>query len=93
MIAGPDTAAVRTCVGCRKKGYRTELLRLVLDGDTVVVDPAKTLPGRGAWIHDAECLETAITRKALVRALRAEKGLDGANLTELKAGLKAMSTR
>jgi predicted RNA-binding protein YlxR (DUF448 family) len=36
-----------------------------------VVDKRKAMPGRGAWVHpDAACLDLAIKRKAITRALR-----------------------
>ena len=63
---------LRTCVGCRKREPRSVLVRLVLEGDRVVVDPRGAAPGRGAWLHPgAHCLETAQKRKAIARALRA----------------------
>jgi predicted RNA-binding protein YlxR (DUF448 family) len=66
---------VRTCVGCRKRELAVELLRLVaVDGNgesAVTVDPARKLPGRGAWLHpERACLDAAIRRRAFVRALR-----------------------
>jgi hypothetical protein len=45
---------------------------VVVDG-LVVVDETKTLPGRGAWLHSADdCLEQAVRRRAITRALRVE---------------------
>jgi predicted RNA-binding protein YlxR (DUF448 family) len=43
-----------------------------VDGDvTVVPDPRRRLPGRGAWIHpDRGCLQLAERRRAIGRALR-----------------------
>lgn len=70
------TAAVRTCIGCRKRELAVELLRVVAvsagNGEyTVAVDAARTRPGRGAWLHpDARCLSAAIRRRAFGRALR-----------------------
>ena len=66
---------VRTCVGCRKRELAVDLLRVVaVDGNgeyAVTVDPARKLPGRGAWLHpDPQCLDAAIRRRAFVRALR-----------------------
>ena len=62
---------IRTCVGCRKREARQDLVRVVLDGNHVVVDHTGTAPGRGAWLHPgAECLAVAIQRKALGRALK-----------------------
>ncbi|HET7477506.1 MAG TPA: YlxR family protein [Dermatophilaceae bacterium] len=73
----PDThLPTRMCVGCRRRDDRSALLRVVgqvrADGDVVVVvDPRRRLPGRGAWVHpDPSCVERAIRRSALVRALR-----------------------
>jgi predicted RNA-binding protein YlxR (DUF448 family) len=45
-------------------------VRLALDGDTVVADPAANRPGRGAYVCGDACLEAAIARRALHRAFR-----------------------
>jgi uncharacterized protein len=53
-----------------------ELLRVVAvsagNGNyAVTVDPAGTLPGRGAWLHPVpQCAKEAIRRRAFARALR-----------------------
>ncbi|MPV39168.1 DUF448 domain-containing protein [Georgenia subflava] len=70
----PFAGPVRTCTGCRGRAPRSALVRLVLDGATqaVVVDPARSAPGRGAWLHQSqECLDLAVRRRTLGRALRA----------------------
>jgi predicted RNA-binding protein YlxR (DUF448 family) len=37
-----------------------------------VPDPGATLPGRGAWLHEArDCWEAAVARRAFHRAFRA----------------------
>lgn len=67
---------VRTCVGCRKRELAVELLRVVAESTgngkyAVTVDPAGTLPGRGAWLHPVpQCAKEAIRRRAFARALR-----------------------
>ncbi len=67
---------MRTCVGCRARGPRSVLLRVVVVTDDAglsraVVDIRRSLPGRGAWVHaDPECLELAERRRAFPRALR-----------------------
>ncbi|MEU9341716.1 YlxR family protein [Streptomyces sp. NPDC048278] len=67
----------RTCVGCRQRAAKTELLRIVAAGDECVPDPRGTLPGRGAYVHPAQvCLDQAVRRRALPRALRAPGPLD-----------------
>ncbi|MGW1627199.1 YlxR family protein [Streptomyces sp. NPDC002172] len=67
----------RTCVGCRQRAAKTELLRIVAIEDECVPDPRGTLPGRGAYVHPAQvCLDQAVRRRALPRALRAPGPLD-----------------
>ncbi|MEW2049746.1 YlxR family protein [Streptomyces sp. NPDC051445] len=67
----------RTCVGCRDRAAKTELLRIVAIKDACVPDPRGTLPGRGAYLHPAPvCLDQAVRRRAFTRALRAPGALD-----------------
>ncbi|MCV6977755.1 YlxR family protein [Mycobacterium bourgelatii] len=74
----PDSPSgpVRTCVGCRKRELAVELLRVVAESNgngayAVIVDTARRLPGRGAWLHPVEqCVQQAIRRRAFTRALR-----------------------
>ena len=62
---------VRTCVGCRERAVKSELLRIVAAGDEVVPDPLARLPGRGAYLHPSPgCFERAQLRRAIPRALR-----------------------
>ncbi|MGH3364802.1 MAG: YlxR family protein [Nocardioidaceae bacterium] len=68
---------MRTCVGCRDRAPKQELLRVVArgsdDGTLVVPDPGARAAGRGAYIHPTlACLELATRRRALVRALRVQ---------------------
>lgn len=67
----------RTCLGCRSKADKSELVRLVWQHD-VVIDIRQREPGRGAYLHPgADCLALAVRRRALGRALRVP-GLDAA---------------
>lgn len=85
-IDGP----VRTCIGCRGRGARSELLRVVAGSDdageptgALVVDPAVRLPGRGSWLHvSQDCLEKALQRRAFGRALRVTTALDATQVQE-----------
>ncbi|MBO3723900.1 YlxR family protein [Actinomyces bowdenii] len=79
-VASPLHVPERTCVGCRGKAPRSQLLRLVLaPGPVLEVDARATRPGRGAWIHpDPGCLSLAERRRALGRALRTSAPLDAA---------------
>lgn len=72
---------VRTCVACRKRSSRTDLLRVVLRDGQLIADDRAVLPGRGAWVHPtARCLELAVTRGMLSRALRASGKPDASPL-------------
>jgi predicted RNA-binding protein YlxR (DUF448 family) len=62
---------VRTCVGCRARAAKTDLVRIVAVEGECVPDPRGTLTGRGAHLHpDPDCLALAERRKAFPRALR-----------------------
>lgn len=78
---------VRTCVGCRGRAPKRELLRVVAGTDAtdrdaswyVVPDPAGTAPGRGAHLHPTDaCLALAERKRAFARALRHDAGVRGA---------------
>ena len=80
---GVPTGPVRTCVGCRERGLRSDLVRVVLgpDGHTLFVDPGRSAPGRGAWVHpDPGCLDRAVRRRAFSRALRAVGPVDASDV-------------
>lgn len=69
-------APVRTCIGCRIRDEKHRLIRIVACDRSVVVDIGQTQPGRGAYLHPKpECLERALKRRSLGRALRSE--IDG----------------
>ncbi|MDG9720100.1 YlxR family protein [Streptomyces sp. DH24] len=67
----------RTCVGCRERAAKTELLRIVAVEGACVPDPRGTLPGRGAYVHPAPlCIDQAVRRRAFPRAFRVPGPLD-----------------
>ncbi|HEY3034437.1 MAG TPA: YlxR family protein [Streptosporangiaceae bacterium] len=67
----PPVPAVRTCVGCRVRGAKPDLLRVVAWGGELVPDPQARLPGRGAYLHlSQKCFEQAERRRAFARSLR-----------------------
>ena len=63
---------VRTCVGCRTRRPKSELLRLALDPrERVIWDSEQTMPGRGAYLCPASgCLADALKKRRLNRAFR-----------------------
>jgi predicted RNA-binding protein YlxR (DUF448 family) len=73
----------RTCIGCRGRGVKSELLRLVERAALVAVDLRQTESGRGAYLHRVpDCLDRAVRRRAAGRALRATL-LDGGQLARV----------
>ncbi|HET7668016.1 MAG TPA: YlxR family protein [Mycobacterium sp.] len=93
----PDVSVgpLRTCVGCRKRELAVELLRVVaVDGNgeyAITVDPARRLPGRGAWLHPTRaCLDAAIRRRAFARALRITGSPDITAVVEHFTGVEAL---
>jgi uncharacterized protein len=91
---------VRTCLGCRQRAAKSELVRVTfrVDGQgrgAVVVDPRGAAPGRGAHLHPATaCYELAVRRKAFGRALRWQGpgGLDSAPVATYVADAEAQMT-
>jgi hypothetical protein len=77
---GPDGAnglkhvPVRTCVGCRRRRPRGELVRLIAGAaGAVILDTPARAPGRGAYLcrdSGVACLRAAQRRRGLSRSLR-----------------------
>ncbi|MFC5754797.1 YlxR family protein [Actinomadura rugatobispora] len=80
---------LRTCVGCRVRTAKSDLLRLVAVEGVIVPDLGKAMPGRGAHLHpDLGCLELAERRRAFPRAFRLAGPLD---VSVLRDGLAAQA--
>ena len=82
---------VRTCVGCRERAAKQDLLRVVARGDgpsqVLVPDPGGRLTGRGAYLHrSTACLDQALRRRVFPRALRVPGPLEVAELSKLVEG-------
>ncbi|HVA24663.1 MAG TPA: YlxR family protein [Chloroflexota bacterium] len=63
----------RTCVGCRTKRPKRELVRIVWAADSLAVqlDEGQRMPGRGAYVcREQRCLAAGITKRGLDRTLR-----------------------
>lgn len=84
-ISGP----IRTCVGCREHVAKSDLVRLVIADESLVIDRDSTLPGRGAYLHPRpDCVDSALRRRVLPRALRWAGPLDADSVGEvLTAGI------
>jgi uncharacterized protein len=80
----------RTCVGCRERGAKYDLIRVVRSaaGD-VEADPSGWSPGRGAYVHRAEaCIDAALDRGGFARGLRVGLAPEGA--ARLRADLRRL---
>ena len=64
----------RTCIGCKEKKEKRELIRIVKDKEgNMTLDRTGRSNGRGAYICDnIQCLEKAIKTKALARTFEME---------------------
>ena len=73
----PKHVPRRTCIACRKVDAKRGLRRLVRVADNrVAIDPTGKRAGRGAYLcAERSCLETALKRAAIGRALKLT-GLD-----------------
>ena len=74
MVTQAHKTPQRSCVACRQKGDKGDLLRIVRSPEgSVALDRGGRAPGRGAYIcHSARCLEAALTSNKLARALRVD---------------------
>ncbi|NLY30101.1 MAG: YlxR family protein [Firmicutes bacterium] len=63
----------RTCIGCRTVRPKRELIRVVRTPEgEILLDPTGKQSGRGAYMcPDAACMERALKKKQLERALEA----------------------
>jgi uncharacterized protein len=69
----PHRVPIRTCAGCRARVPKSDLVRVARGADGLGrLDPTGAAPGRGAYVHPrADCVEAAIAKGGLARALRA----------------------
>ncbi len=88
----PSEGPVRTCIGCRKRAAKSELLRVIAGSDAhghpvVVPDPDGTAPGRGAHLHPTSgCYDLAVRRKAFPRALLRKEKISKGGLSSAPVG-------
>ncbi len=78
----------RTCIACRRKTEKHNLLRIVSDNTgNLTADTAQKMNGRGAYIcNNMACLEKAVKTRAFERSLRRHLNTDAGS--QLLNGLK-----
>lgn len=70
-MSGRAAKPERTCVSCRKKGGKGELIRLVNAPEGAVIDYNEKLPGRGAYVcPERVCIDKALKGGLLSRAFK-----------------------
>ncbi|MCW4353894.1 YlxR family protein [Hoyosella sp. YIM 151337] len=76
-------------MGCRRRALAADLLRVVAQQSdssriTLLPDPRRRMPGRGAWLHrDPACLAQAEKRRAFARALRVSGEVDASAVASI----------
>ena len=81
--------SIRTCVGCRERGPKSALVRIVASTEGLEIDRSGTAPGRGAHVHpDPSCVAAAGRPGVLGKALRT--GLDGDEVGRLMHEIERM---
>lgn len=86
---------IRTCIALKNRYPDSQLLRIVARTDshgqvTIVPDPKRRLPGRGAWITpDVDAWELAQRRQAFGRALKVSAKADASSVKHYLAQLAA----
>jgi predicted RNA-binding protein YlxR (DUF448 family) len=62
---------IRTCVVCRQKAGKRQLVRVVRTEQGVQIDPTGKMNGRGAYLCDQEnCWDRAVNTDILSKALK-----------------------
>jgi uncharacterized protein len=80
-------APERSCIGCRARAPKAELLRVARTPAGVRADPLAAAPGRGAYVHrDPACVAAALRGGVLARALRT--GLAKEELARLRSDIE-----
>lgn len=60
---------IRTCVGCRETDAQDALVRIAVVEGEFVLDAARRLPGRGAYLHP-RCAPRALRTRGVQRTLK-----------------------
>jgi len=67
----------RTCIACRRKAGKRELVRLVRSGEVVEADPKGKKPGRGVYLClSSDCWEKGLIGNRIEHGLRIKLSAD-----------------
>jgi len=82
---------IRSCIVCRKRATKRDLLRLVFNGGEIKLDRDFRVPARGCYVHsELKCVEGLRKTGLIGRALRLPPNLPGVvEVIELIEKIKA----
>jgi predicted RNA-binding protein YlxR (DUF448 family) len=85
MDMGKKNIGERTCMGCGRKGHKSDLLRFVVDEKgKILFDPAQRAPGRGGYLCRREvCFDQAVKRRRVSFRFRRDVKIDAPSLIHL----------
>ena len=82
-VSATKSIPLRTCISCRSKKEKSELVRYVLVNNIVTQDHIGRKPGRGAYLCNSQtCFDRAVKSHAFSRAFRRPVTVDQTLLTE-----------
>lgn len=62
---------VRTCIACRNKKQKSELLRIVSQNGNAVLDKTQKINSRGIYIcHDNKCITKLLKAKDITKCIK-----------------------
>ena len=65
------------CIACKSSKPKRELIRIVKNGDGIVLDKTGKLNGRGSYIcNDQECMNKLIKQKVLNKVFKTNVSQD-----------------
>ena len=68
---------LRMCIACKSSKPKRELIRIVKNGDGIVLDKTGKLNGRGSYIcNDQECMNKLIKQKVLNKVFKTNVSQD-----------------
>ena len=66
--------SLRTCINCAVIDLQEQMIRLVYNnGGYILVNAPRRVEGRGAYVCTQECLNQALQKNKIARALRLRK--------------------
>lgn len=79
---------IRTCIICRSKSNKKNLIRLTPVKQRLIVDTKQNIGGRGYYIcREVKCIEAGLKKKLLRKTIKDDLFLQEALLEQLMVGV------